>query len=406
MGQPKKNKKVVSILEKGPRRLFDCLPDVIITVDHRYRILFMNREMEGRQPKRMIGRDSSLLFPRGFQAWYRRSMGRLFQEFEGDRFQYSTEQSVWWEVRLLPIQRGQRVVEAVVLCSNITEKRVFQAQSIRHARLATIGVLATSVAHEINNPNSAILFNATMAARVWKESQPVLEHYFRENGDFAVAGIPFSEARQTLPTLFDEILHNSRRVESIVENLKSLARHHEEAPEQAEPTWPVVPVADNVHLHAAMQASIMILNHKIRCHTDHFEYLPGDGVGTIPGNASQLEQVFINVILNALQALPSRDKGVRVQTVADGPEWVRVVVEDEGVGIAADGLNHLTEPFYTTRQAAGGTGLGLSVSSLIVRRHQGSIHFQSRVGQGTVVTIRLPIRWPAASAGEVEQASC
>ncbi|MBF0462352.1 MAG: PAS domain-containing protein [Magnetococcales bacterium] len=397
MGNPKKYKPPT--LEKGSRRLFGHLPDIIVTVDPQQRILFMNRAMEGRLPKRMIGRDSALLFPRGFRASYRRSVGRLFQESAMDRFQYSTDESVWWEVRLVPIQRGRRVVEAMVLCSNITEKRVFQAQAIRHARLATIGVLAASVAHEVNNPNSAILFNASMVTRIWADSQPVLEDYFRENGDFLLGGMPFSEARTTVPTLLAEILHNSRRVEQIIENLKYLAKNDADSPGHADLTWPVVPVASCVDLHTTLQATLMVLNHKIHCHTDHLEYLPGADLAPIPGRAAQLEQVFINVILNALQSLPSRDKVVRIRTVLDAQaERVQVVVEDEGVGLTEENLTHLTEPFFTTRLAAGGTGLGLSIANLIVRQHGGSLHFQSRLGEGTRVTICLPSRRPAESA--------
>lgn len=400
MGQPKKKVKVIPEANKASRRLFDYLPDVVVTVDRQQRVLFMSRAMEGAAPKRMVGRDSALLFPRGFRAWYRRSMGRLFKESEVDRFQYSTEQSVWWEVRLLPIQRGRKVVEAMILCSNITEKRVFHAQAIRHARLATIGVLAASVAHEINNPNSAIAFNAAVAGRIWGDSQRVLERYFQENGDFLLGGIPFSEARVTMPTLFEEMRLNSRRVEQIVAHLKGMTRHQEPPSNVVQAAWPVVPISRTVDLHATLEDTMMILNHKICSHTDCFQFLPGQGIPAIPGNGAQLEQVFINVVLNALQSLPSREKSVTVETILAG-EQVQIVVKDAGVGIAPEHLTHLTEPFFTTRLEAGGTGLGLSISNLIVRQHRGSIHFQSVVGQGTTVTIALPVR-QTEDAGEVE----
>ncbi|MBF0584693.1 MAG: PAS domain-containing protein [Magnetococcales bacterium] len=394
MGQPKKIKKSLSLKEKAPRRLFSYLPDIILTVDRQQRILFMNRAMDGSPPARMVGRDSALLFPKGFRAWYRRSMGRLFQESAVDNFQYSTDQSVWWDVRLLPIQRGRQVVEAMVLCSNITEKRVYQAQAIRHARLATIGVLAASIAHEVNNPNSAIAFNAGMTGRVWADCQRLLEGYFRENGDFLLGGMPFSAARSTVPVLFDEMVHNSRRVEQIIENLKSLAKHQEQMPDgMQQPSWPAVPMASSVDLHATLEASIMILNHKIHCHTDNFEFSPSRQQIVVPGNAPQLEQLFINVLLNALQSLPSRAHGVRVRTALLA-DTAQVVVEDQGVGVAEEQISHLTEPFFTTRLGVGGTGLGLSISNLIVRRHRGSLHFESVVGRGTTVTIRLPLESP------------
>ena len=345
----------------------------------------MNRAMEGRKPKRMIGRDSALLFPRGFRAWYRRSMDDVFRQCEEIHFQYSTDQSLWWQVRVAPMQRGNQVQEAMVLCTDVTEKRVLHAQAIRHARLATIGVLAASVAHEINNPNSAILFNASVISRIWADSQPILAAYFQEHGDFLLGDMNYSEAQHTATTLLAEVVHNTRRVERIVDNLKHLAKRDDACLKD-----------DPVDVHAALQAAIMILNHKIRRHTHSFEFLPCKTIPTLLGNSPQLEQVFINVILNALQSLSSPEKSVRVWTEFNSKEKIiQVVVKDEGGGISPIHLPRLTEAFFTTRLDAGGTGLGLSISNLILKRHGGSLHFHSVEGQGTVVTVSLPVRSPS-----------
>ena len=183
MGHKKKKAKAHLSPTKAPFRLFSHSPDIMLTVDQKLRVLSMNRPMEGRQPKRMMGRNSALLFPRGFRVWYKKNMTHLFETAEEVQFQYSTDDSLWWEIRLAPIWREQRVVEGMILCTNVTERRVLHAQAIRHARLATIGVLAASVAHEINNPNSAILFNASVMSRVWADAQPILEAYFQEHWD-------------------------------------------------------------------------------------------------------------------------------------------------------------------------------------------------------------------------------
>ena len=381
MGRPKKSAKEEPSPAKIPPKLFSHSPDIIVTVDRGHRVLFMSRTMEGYRPKRMLGRDSSKLFPRSFRAWYRRSIGNVFQNSEESHFQYSTDSSTWWEIRLAPIRRGRRVDEAMILCTDITQKRILHAQAIRHARLATIGVLAASIAHEINNPNSAILFNASVVSRVWADSQPVLEAYAKENGDFLLGDMNFSEARYTVATLLDEVRHNTRRVERIVDNLKHLAKHDDETRIQSE----------TVDIQTTLQAATMILNHKIRRHTNHFEFLPGKDILIVIGNSPQLEQVFINVILNALQSLPNREKSVQVRTLLNKKEEaILVIVQDEGGGIPQEHIARLTEPFFTTRLASGGTGLGLSISNLILRKHHGSIQFESIIGQGTKVTIRLP----------------
>jgi polar amino acid transport system substrate-binding protein len=105
-----------------------------------------------------------------------------------------------------------------------------------------------------------------------------------------------------------------------------------------------------------------------------------------------LEQVVVNLLLNACQALPDRERGIVVATFLDpGCRQVVLEVRDEGVGIAAEHLPQLTDPFFTTRREQGGTGLGLWISAAIVEEHGGALSFRSRPGEGTVVTLTLPL---------------
>ncbi|MBF0270858.1 MAG: PAS domain-containing protein [Magnetococcales bacterium] len=371
---------------KQPEHIFQDSPDVILTVDRKRRILFMSRPMNGPAPAEMIGRDVTLLVPLLVRPWFRRAIRGAFRAGEGSRFQYPTEDAVWWEMRLIPRPGRQRVDEALIIATEVTEARILQARTIRHARLATIGVLATSIAHEINNPNNAILFNASLLARSWQDATPILDEYRLNNGEYALGGLPFDEARAALPGLIEEIRLNTLRVKSIVENLKHLARRDAES------------LHEVFDLQEPLQAALMILNHKIRKHTDHCELWCVKGGVTVQGNSRQLEQVFINVILNALQSLPARSRQVRIRAGLenDAPDAERVVVTvaDQGSGIAPEHLSQLTEPFFTTRGANGGTGLGLSISALIVRNHGGTIHFAANADQGTTVTIHLPRHRP------------
>jgi polar amino acid transport system substrate-binding protein len=148
-----------------------------------------------------------------------------------------------------------------------------------------------------------------------------------------------------------------------------------------------------VELPKVLQEAVMVLHDPIQRHTDAFSLALCEDPPPIRGNPQQLEQVFINVILNALQALPDRGRAVRVRCRAD-PEGGALVVEvsDAGAGIAEADLARVAEPFFTTRTARGGTGLGLSISKSIVDRHGGTLTFASRPGEGTTVTIRLPTR--------------
>ena len=113
----------------------------------------------------------------------------------------------------------------------------------------------------------------------------------------------------------------------------------------------------------------------------------------IDGNAQRIEQVVINLILNACQALASREKSVFVRTFYDpSSETLGLEVIDQGCGVDNDSLNRLMDPFFTTKREQGGTGLGLSVSSGIVQAHNGQLHFASELGSGTRVTLLLPLK--------------
>src|SRR6185369_10777860 len=136
--------------------------------------------------------------------------------------------------------------------------------------------------------------------------------------------------------------------------------------------------------------SASILNPLISSSTRRFKLELAEGLPQVRGSARQLEQVVINLIQNALLALPDPDHGVRVGTELD-PESGNVLirVSDEGSGIAPEISDRVMEPFFTTRLERGGTGLGLAICATIVKEHGGSIEFSSEPGKGTMFTVRL-----------------
>jgi signal transduction histidine kinase len=142
-------------------------------------------------------------------------------------------------------------------------------------------------------------------------------------------------------------------------------------------------------LNRVLANAIAILNHEIkkRCHRFYLEC--GEEVPAALGNAQQIEQVLINLIMNALQALPKADCAVRVQTALEEGDLIVITVADEGEGMSAEVLKRITDPFFTTRAENGGTGLGLSITSSLVQKNHGSISFASAPGEGTTVTVRL-----------------
>jgi signal transduction histidine kinase len=245
-------------------------------------------------------------------------------------------------------------------------------------RMASLGTIITGVAHEVNNPNNLIMFNAPIILSAWEDAQPVLEAHFREHGDFPLGGLPYSEMREVVPRLAAGLSDASARIKAIVANLKDFARQ-----DKSRAYAPV-------QMNDVVRAAVSIMNHEIIKTTHRFEA----SFATLPpvtGSAQELEQVIINLLNNALQALPSSGCGLKV-TTRRNPDTgdVEVEVADEGTGMSPEVLVRIEEPFFSTRLESGGLGLGLSISRSILKEHGGSLRFESEVGKGTRAVVRLP----------------
>ena len=144
-------------------------------------------------------------------------------------------------------------------------------------------------------------------------------------------------------------------------------------------------------LNAVVQAAVRLVDPSLRKATSCFSATYGDHLPLIFGNAQRIEQVVVNLLINACQSLPASDRAISVATEYD-PENDRVVVsvQDEGTGIQPEHLPHLTAPFFTTKRESGGTGLGLSISAGIVQEHGGEMTFHAPPGGGTLVRLSLP----------------
>jgi len=361
------------------RTLFNESPDILMTVDRAAKIQSMNRSFPGLPVVGQPGDSSVALVPEEFRDWYLATLERTFETGEIGHFRYSGEDATWWEIRTVPVRSKKRVEAALVIASDVTAQHELQERATRSARLASLGVLAAGIAHEVNNPNSAVLFNARIVGRAWSDALPVLEAYRAEYGDFSLAGLPALEASETVGRLVSEIGKNAERIGRIIENLKRLARQGDEKR------------TERVDIVAVLQDAVMVLHNQIHRHTDAFRLEVPEGLPPVLGNFQQLAQVFVNVILNALLALPDRTRAVCVQASADAEARAVVVeVSDQGVGVSEEIRHRLTEPFFTTRGEKGGTGLGLSITKTILEHHRGRIDIESFPGCGTLVTITLP----------------
>jgi PAS domain S-box-containing protein len=234
-----------------------------------------------------------------------------------------------------------------------------QARILHQDKMVSLGALAASVAHEINNPLSGVLNYIRLMLRI--------------SGGEALSDDQAAKFHRYLETAEKEVTRCSR----IVSNLLAFSRKSSLA---------FAPV----QITELMERCIELSRHRLEMNnieliTDLPENLP-----LVTGDSGQLQQCMINLLFNALDAMPGGGRLSLSAGKSDGGREVFMKVKDNGCGIPDQDKTHIFDPFFTTKQEGRGTGLGLSTTYAIIERHGGSIDMQSRVGQGTTFVIRLP----------------
>jgi signal transduction histidine kinase len=257
----------------------------------------------------------------------------------------------------------------------IKQEQLFQA-----AKMVSLGTLVSGIAHEINNPITSVMLNAPNLTRMWADMLPILDRHHAQHGDFQVGGTVYSRIRDRIPMMLSGITDDARRVRDIVADLKDFSRDNPSD------------MKDDVDLNDVVRKAVGLTANLIKKSTGHFNLACHPGLPTLLGNAQRIEQVVINLVVNACQALPDNDRSVTVTTgIDEEKKLIFLEVADGGRGIEAEVLKRVTDPFFTTRRERGGTGLGLAVSDRIVNDHGGSMHFESMPGKGTTVRVTFPL---------------
>lgn len=283
--------------------------------------------------------------------------------------------------------------EEIVLCSirDISEKlqleqeiHATQAKLIQTNKMTSLGMMVSSVAHEINNPNHCVSINNAVLTRISDDALLRLRGLREEEGNFQLGGFTYDEILELVPKLHDGIKDSSQQIGKIVQDMKNFSKPAE------------LDMQGTIDVNRSLENSASILWHHIQRHTDNYQIELGQDLPAAQGSQQQIDQVVTNLIMNALQSLPDKNSGVVVRTWFDADkETVNLSVEDQGIGMSEEVLSRLTEPFFTMRIDKGGTGLGLYISSSIVKEHGGHLEFQSEPQRGTRATIILPALRPA-----------
>jgi two-component system NtrC family sensor kinase len=267
-----------------------------------------------------------------------------------------------------------------------------QDKLVQSEKLASIGQLAAGVAHEINNPIGFIFSNFGALEKYLAQLFDMLSAY--EQAEAALAGtawatklkelrddIELDFLKEDIPSLMAESKDGIQRVRKIVQDLKDFSRV------DARQEW------EWVNLHTGIDSTLNIVNNEIKYKADVVkEYGTLPEVECLP---SELNQVFMNLLVNAAHAISAERGTITIRTGTEGENaWVEIA--DNGCGIKPENLKRIFDPFFTTKPVGKGTGLGLSLSYGIIKKHGGRIDLSSEVGRGTTFRIVVPIKRPTA----------
>jgi len=300
-------------------------------------------------------------------------------------------------VRVASLQRELSLQNAE-LERALGELKQAEVQLVQSERLAAVGELAAGLAHEVNNPVNFALNAVRAMEETVKElgefagkmmamdtSNPRdlarrLEAYQRESG-----GQLARELADALLELSGIVGEGLKRTSSLVGDLHDFARPGSNGEMRA-----------GVDLEAGLRSTLTLASHAISAADARLEIEVEKGLPRILGDPGGLNQVFLNLVKNAVEAFGSRGGLIRADLARDD-DHVVICIRDDGPGIASGALSRLFEPFYTTKEAHGGTGLGLSISHRIVAAHGGTLTVESEEGAGAAFTLRLPISGSAAA---------
>ncbi len=260
-----------------------------------------------------------------------------------------------------------------------TTKRLVQSE-----KLASLGELAAGVAHEINNPVGYVSSNLTTLQKYLAVYEKVLDAPEADSEEMAALKkkLNYAFIRDDLQNLVKETQEGVGRVKAIIQDLKDYARTN------AATHY----VASDIQV--GLKSTLNIARNQLKNRAD--VRLALGNLPLVECAPSQIDQVFLNLIVNAAQAMPEGKMGlIDIRTDCDDKQvWIEV--KDNGPGISPEVLKKIFDPFFTTKDPGTGTGLGLSVSTNIIQQHGGTLDVDSTVGVGTTFTITLPIKRPAA----------
>ncbi len=283
------------------------------------------------------------------------------------------------DITPIPNERGE-TTNVIVRISDITERKIYEKQIIQNEKMASLGVLTTSVAHEINNPNNFISFNLPILKEYIENIMPIVDRHACKIEDLEICNIPYEDFQKDIIRLLENIEKGSERIHYIVSSLKEFSRTRRRQH------------VARTDLKAVFEKAVTMCQTEIKRSVQAIHLEIPDELPLILTEPHSLEQVLINLLVNAAHAADKKDSFITLK-LALGDTWENhtiIKVIDNGSGIENKNINKIFDPFFTTKPVGKGTGLGLYVSHNIIEHLGGRIEVDSTPGQGSKFTITLP----------------
>jgi signal transduction histidine kinase len=284
----------------------------------------------------------------------------------------------YYRIQTRPLLNLQGEVEGVIEVSRPITREKAREQQLFHAdKLSSLGLLVSGIVHEINNPNAYICGNIPIIREAFKAIFPILDEHVRQNPGFQVARLDYSLFKENVTLMLDDMIQGCSRIQNILGSLKSFTRRPEGL------------LSERVDLNDVVNEGMRLVHNTMKrmavIHTDLQEGLPG-----VKGNRDKLIQAFVNLMINAWQAIKKEKGNIWVKTQFEPKDnCVCLSICDDGCGMGEFAKAQIFNPFFTTKKE--GTGLGLSIVAKIIGEHNGRIDLKSEVGKGSTFTLRLPV---------------
>jgi PAS domain S-box-containing protein len=345
--------------EEFRRRLLESFPDLILVVDMEERYTFVSsrvHDLLGYKPDNLLGKKISELEDHSPElASLYHDVASSKQAFASTEYGARHSDGSWRTMRASASQlfdAEAKLIGVIISVRDITTERKLEQQVVQSERLAAMGAMIGGVAHELNNPLTAILgVSELMQDKVTDES-----------------------SRKQLVMLQQQ----ARRAAEIVKDLTYFSR-------------PPAPGKSGINLTEVVDRTLTLYAYSLRKNNITVDFLRETGLPYAQGDPQQLMQVFLNLIVNAEQAIrEARESGTLRIRLGKSANSVWASFQDDGTGIPAENLPHIFDPFYTTKRPGRGTGLGLSICKSVMKEHNGNVEAANTPGGGALFTVTLP----------------